>query len=79
MIIEREDRAVFSHQLTQRRRGRPRAAVPTVVTSVKVPAPVYDALCRFAHRHDTSVHAAMRQALEAFTAHPPAEVPWEFR
>lgn len=79
MIIDREDRAVFTHQLVNHRRGRPRAAVPPVVTSIKVPAPVYDAICRLALRSGTSVHATMRQAIETYATHPPTDVQREFR
>jgi len=66
VIIDREDRAVFTHQLVNRRRGRPRATVPTVPTSVKLPAPVFDALCRQAERHGESLHATMLEALKSY-------------
>lgn len=69
MIIEREDRAVFSEQLAQRRhRGRPR--LHTISTSVKLTEPVFDALCREAQRNGDSLHKTMREALAAYAGVP---------
>lgn len=62
-MIEREHRAVFTEQLQQRRRGRPRTAAPQVRTSVMLPTEVYDALCRRAHVERKSLHALLCQAL----------------
>jgi hypothetical protein len=79
VIIDRDDRAVFSEQLSNRRhRGRPRA-VPTVATSVKLPEPVYDALCRHAQREGESLHATMRKALESYAHVPIGRGVLEFR
>ena len=67
VIISPENRAVFPEQLRHRRRGgRPRGG-PVVPTSVKLPAPVFDALCAQAHRDGTSLHATMLKALETYT------------
>jgi hypothetical protein len=66
-MIEREHRAVFTEQLQQRRRrGRPRRSVPIVVTSVKLPQDVYDALCVRALRERESIHSLVRQALTSY-------------
>lgn len=67
MIIDRDDRAVFTEQLRRRRGGRPRGVV-TVPTSVKLPAPVFDALCRRATLDGESLHATMRKALQAYAS-----------
>lgn len=63
-MSEREQRVRFAEEIRERRgRGRPRLAVPIVPTSVKLPEPVYDALCRLAIRERQSVHAVMLAAL----------------
>lgn len=67
MIIEREDRAVFTHQLVNRRRGRPRAAVPTVPVSVRLPAPLFDACCQVAQASGRSVPEVVRAAVLEFS------------
>jgi hypothetical protein len=65
MMIEREHRAVFTEQLQQRRRGRPRSASPRVPTRVELPADVFDALCRRAMQERKSLHAFLRESLES--------------
>lgn len=65
-MIERTHRAVFAAQLQQRRRGRPRRDMPVVVTSVKVPQDVYDALCLRALHQRASVHALLLDALASY-------------
>jgi len=68
VIIDREDRAVFSHQLcNRRRRGRPRAAVPTVPVSVRLPAPLFDACCHVAQASGRSVPDVVRAAVREFS------------
>jgi hypothetical protein len=62
-MIEREHRAIFTEQLRSRR-GRPRG-VPVVVTTVKIPVPVYDAYARQALANGVSVHALLRARLSA--------------
>lgn len=62
-MIDREDRAVFSEQLQQRRRGRPRCSAPSVVISVRLPEDVYDALCRLALQERAALPVLVRQAL----------------
>lgn len=69
MIVTREDRAVFTHELQDRRqRGRPR--LHTIATSVKLTEPVFDALCRKAQRNGDSLHKTMREALAAYAGVP---------
>ena len=63
MIIDREDRAVFTHQLSNRRRGRPRAAVPTVPTTIRLPQPLFDACCRAALASGQSLPEVVREAV----------------
>lgn len=63
MIIDREDRAAFSHQLSNRRRGRPRVDMPMVRTSVRLPEPLFDACCRAALASGRSVPDVVREAL----------------
>jgi hypothetical protein len=63
VIIDREDRAVFSRQLSNRRRGRPRAAVPTISTTVRLPQPLFDAYCREAIASGRSLPEVVREAL----------------
>lgn len=66
-MIERERRTKFVGQLRERRkRGRPRSASDTVVTSIKIPTPVYDAICRHALLERQSVHSVLRGVLESF-------------
>jgi hypothetical protein len=45
------------------RRGRPRTAVPKVVTSVKIPTDLYDAICQQAMRERVSVHSILLHRL----------------
>lgn len=59
------ERAEFSQQLT-RRRGPKVRVTPRVPTSVKLPAPVYDALCRKASQERCSLHALLNRALASF-------------
>lgn len=63
-----QDRAEFSQQL--RRRGPKVRVVPRVPTSVKLPEPVYDALCRKAAQERCSLHALMTRALASFASQP---------
>ena len=64
MIIDREDRAVFTHELVNRRlRGRPRVAIPMVRTSVRLPASVFDACCKEALASGRSLAAVVREAV----------------
>lgn len=65
IVTTSTDRAVFADELRQRR-GRPRSAMPTVQTSVKLPEDVYDALCRRALESRQSVHALLREALASY-------------
>ncbi len=65
-MIEREQRAVFTEQL-RRRRGRPRRMTPIVITSIRLPEDVYDALCRRALLERQSVHALLRAAVQSYT------------
>lgn len=61
-MITADQRAEFSQQL--RHRGRRKSAIPIrVPTSVKIPIPVYDALCRRATRERCSLHALMLRVL----------------
>lgn len=64
-MITRAEREVFTEQL-RRRRGRPRSAEPVVATSVKLPEPVYDALCRRARDERRSLHAVIKDALKLY-------------
>lgn len=64
-MITRADRAVFTQEIRIRRRGRPKSAEAIVVTSVKLPANVYDALCRRAMLERRSLHAVMKDVLRA--------------
>lgn len=66
-MITREHRAVFSDELRQRRRGRPRAAVPMVSTTFRLPEPVYDALCRLAMQRRQPMQALLRDVLSTYT------------
>ncbi len=66
-MIEREHRAVFTEQLQQRRRGRPRRDTPVFKINVKVPEDVYDELCRLSLRRGVSVHSIARSAIERET------------
>lgn len=63
MKIDREDRAVFSEQLQQRRRGRPRTAVPKVQVTLDLPEDVYDAFCRRTSVERVSLHALLCNVL----------------
>lgn len=63
MIISPENRAVFTHQLVNRRRGRPRAAVPTVPTTVRLPQPLFDACCRVAMASGQTLPEVVREAV----------------
>jgi predicted HicB family RNase H-like nuclease len=63
MIIDRENRAVFTHQLTQRRRGRPRNADPSVPLTVRVPGALFDAACRRAQAAGVSLPEVVRETL----------------
>jgi hypothetical protein len=73
-MIERQDRVDFVEQLrARRRRGRPRRSVPTIVTSVKLPEDVYDALCRLAISDRESLHGLMKQALTSYARSRPAD------
>jgi hypothetical protein len=68
VIIERVDRAVFTHQLVNRRRGRPRAVVPTVPTTVRLPQPLFDECCRVALASGQSLPDVVRAAVREFTS-----------
>lgn len=68
MMIAREDRAVFTHQLAHRRRGRPRASVPTVPTTVRLPQPLFDACCRVAIASGQSLPDVVREAVRSSVA-----------
>lgn len=61
MLVDREDRAIFTEQL-RNRRGRPRSA-QTLVVSVRIPVAVYDAYCRQSNATGEPVRAAMKAAL----------------
>lgn len=64
-----QDRAEFSQQLAERRkRGRPAAANKITVkpTSVRIPDPVFAALCQVAKRERVSLHRLMNAALVSY-------------
>lgn len=65
MMIEREDRAVFSEQLRERRRrGRPRVANQMVPLSICLPADVLAAYCQRAReQREEHVTAVVRRVL----------------
>lgn len=65
MIVTREDRAVFTHQLEDRRNrgGRPRCLDPKVTLTVRVPETVFDAACQRAQREGVSLPEIVRDAL----------------
>jgi hypothetical protein len=69
-MIERDHRAVFSEQLRQRRRGRPRCAAPKVRLSVRVPQDVFDSLCGLASERRAPLHAFVEQALTSRARDP---------
>lgn len=69
-MIDREHRAVFTEQL-RHRRGRPRRDTPIVITSIRLPADLYDALCRRALLERQSVHAELRAAVALLVASSP--------
>jgi hypothetical protein len=72
-MITRADRDVFTHEIrVRRRRGRPKSAEAIVVTSVKLPANVYDALCRRAMLERRSLHAVMKDVLRASASPVPS-------
>lgn len=56
------DRAQFTAQIRQRRGPRRRVA-ERVHTSVKLPQPIFDALCQRALREGVSLHALMNREL----------------
>jgi len=58
-----QDRAAFGQQL--RRRGRRKSDQVKVQTTVKIPVPIYDALCRRASMERCSLHALMNRALSS--------------
>ena len=67
-----DNHGVFPEQLRhRRRRGRPRVG-PTIPTSVKLPEPVFDALCQEAQHDGESLHATIVKAL---ASHARAERP----
>lgn len=69
MIIDRDDRAVFTEELcNRRRRGRPRVETPMVRTSVRLPEPLFDACCRTARISGQSVPEVVRAAVRDFTS-----------
>lgn len=51
--------------MTNRRRppGRPHSSTPKVPTSVRIPTPIYDAICRQALRRGWSVHRLIQVAI----------------
>lgn len=66
MMISPEKSGAFADQI-RARRGRPRVIHgPVVVRSVRLPEPVYDAICRRAIRADQSVDHVIRVALAAY-------------
>ena len=62
-MIDREDRAVFTQELQQRRRGRRRLASEKVWTSVHLDVDVFAALCSRARLGRKSLHAFLCDAL----------------
>lgn len=50
------------------RGGRPRTLVPTVPTSVHIPLPIYDAICRRALRRGCSVHRLLLEVIRRAAA-----------
>lgn len=65
-MIAASERKQFGDEIrARRRRGRPRSAVPSVITSVKIPRDEYDALARHALAERQSVHAIIRDAISA--------------
>lgn len=67
-MISAERSVAFGQQLRERRRrGRPVSEkVPVKPTSVKIPDPVHDALCRIARRERISLHQLANKALAEF-------------
>lgn len=60
-----DQRAAFVAQV--RRRGRPPInKIPVRPTSVRVPDPVFEALCRIATRERVSLHRLMNTALVSY-------------
>lgn len=63
-MIAVEDRAVFTHQLqNRRRRGRPRIADPRVCLTVRVSPAVFDAACERATAAGVSLSDVVRETL----------------
>lgn len=68
-MISHERSIVFGEQLVERRRrGRPRTAQPTQKASVKLPLPIFDALCARAAKERVPLHRLLNQALASFVA-----------
>lgn len=64
-FIDREDAAAVAPR--RNKGGRPRrTGPPPVPTSLRIPVPVYDALCRRALTHGCSVHRLITLALVQF-------------
>lgn len=65
-MISPEHRAVFSDELRQRRRGRPRSAVRKIPKCVYVPEAVVDEYCRASLKQRASVNVLMAEAIIAY-------------
>ena len=65
-MITPEARVEFTQQIRARRRGRPKSLTPIVVTSVKLPEPLFDALCQRAMRERRSLHSLIKDALRLY-------------
>jgi len=67
-VISRERSDAFGHQLQERRRrGRPVSEkIPVQATSVKIPEPVFRALCSIARRERVSLHRLLNNALTSY-------------
>ena len=63
-MISTQARSEFGEQL-RRRRGRRKSDQVKVQTTVKISAPIYDALCRRASIERCSLHALMNRALSS--------------
>lgn len=62
-VITPQEGAAFSGQIAARRRGPKKRVGDRVPTSVKLPVPLFNALCRGAAAHQESLHAYMLRTL----------------
>lgn len=70
-MISKHETEVFDQQMqARRRRGRPvsEKKIPVTPTSVKIPEPVFNALCTIARRERVSLHRLLNTALTSYVA-----------